>query len=69
MNAMRAQLRELQSQADAMEADVLARIEEVHRSYKHELVPYEPPGEIVKATKMKSVRIPIQRVNGDKNAS
>jgi MerR family transcriptional regulator/heat shock protein HspR len=65
MNSMRAQL-------ERMEADMLKRIEEVHRSYKRELVPWEPPAEPLKAYRSKSVNIPIQRrkrPSGDSNAA
>ncbi|MEX0992818.1 MAG: helix-turn-helix transcriptional regulator [Solirubrobacterales bacterium] len=61
MDAMRAQLRELQERADLMEQDVLDRIEQVHRSYKRELVPWEPPGQMLKASDARSVRIPIRK--------
>ncbi len=34
----------MQERMEAMEREMLARINEIHRSYKRELVPWEPPG-------------------------
>jgi MerR family transcriptional regulator, heat shock protein HspR len=35
---------EMQQRLDAMEREMAQRINEVHRSYKRELVPWQPPG-------------------------
>ena len=34
----------MRAQAEQLEREMLARIEQVHRSYKRELVRWEPPG-------------------------
>ena len=39
-------MEEMQGRMDAMQREMLARINEVHRSYKRELVRWEPPQEI-----------------------
>ena len=38
-------MEEMQGRMDAMQREMLARINEVHRSYKRELVRWEPPGD------------------------
>jgi MerR family transcriptional regulator/heat shock protein HspR len=43
MEAMRAQLDRLEREAAEMERQMLAEIESVHRSYRRELVRWEPP--------------------------
>jgi len=68
MDVMRAQLEELKAQTTRMERDMLSRIDEVHRSYKRELVPYKPPGAVVRAKDTPHVvKIKIER--NDKNAA
>jgi MerR family transcriptional regulator, heat shock protein HspR len=47
---------------EAMQREMLARIDEVHRSYKRELVRWEPPQERFGGT-----QIPIQRPSNDRN--
>lgn len=61
MAAMRGQLRRLRREAERMEREMLERIDRVHRSYKHELVPWEPPGEILRTRDAKPFKIPIQK--------
>jgi len=61
MEAMRAQLEKLRSEAESMQKRMLAEIEAVHRSYKRELVPWQPPGEVVRASDAKPFRIPVRR--------
>jgi hypothetical protein len=49
---------------------MLQRIREVHRSYKREIVRWEPPGELLRAKDMKrSVRVPVERTRGNQNAT
>jgi MerR family transcriptional regulator/heat shock protein HspR len=55
MDAMQRKLDTLSEQAREMEREMLARIDEVHRSYKRELVPWQPPGAAL------GTRIPINR--------
>jgi MerR family transcriptional regulator, heat shock protein HspR len=56
---------EMQQRMDAMQREMLARIDEIHRTYKRELVPWEPPGSAL------GVRINIERPekDGNRNAS
>jgi MerR family transcriptional regulator, heat shock protein HspR len=61
MESMRSQLEELRQQAAQMEREMIERIEAVHRSYKRELVRWEPPGEILKASDAKPFKISIER--------
>jgi MerR family transcriptional regulator/heat shock protein HspR len=52
---------EMQQRMDAMQREMLARIDEIHRTYKRELVPWEPPGSAL------GVRINIERPEKDGN--
>ena len=49
---------------------MLEEIDAVHRSYKRELVRWQPPGEILRAADAKGFQIPIHRTpiqrTGDK---
>jgi MerR family transcriptional regulator/heat shock protein HspR len=55
-------MEEMQDRMDAMQREMLARIDEVHRSYKRELVRWEPPQGL-------GTPIPVQRPskNNDRN--
>ena len=44
MHAMQARLERLSARAEQMEREMLQRIDELHRSYRRELVPWQPPG-------------------------
>jgi MerR family transcriptional regulator, heat shock protein HspR len=44
MQAMRLRFERLSARAEQMEREMLRRIDEVHRSYRRELVPWQPPG-------------------------
>ncbi len=55
MEAMRRRLDRMSERAREMEREMLTRIDEVHRSYKRELVPWEPPGTAL------GVRIRVER--------
>jgi MerR family transcriptional regulator, heat shock protein HspR len=59
MASMQARLDLLAEQAAEMEREMLRRIDEVHRSYKRELVPWQPPGAAL------GTRIPIDRPEKD----
>jgi MerR family transcriptional regulator/heat shock protein HspR len=61
MEAMEEQLDELRRNAAALQEQMLAEIEAVHRSYKRELVPWQPPGEVLRARDFKAFTIPVQR--------
>jgi MerR family transcriptional regulator, heat shock protein HspR len=53
---------EMQQRLDAMEREMAQRINEVHRSYKRELVPWQPPGSVLRASDArKAFTIPVQR--------
>ena len=60
MDAMRTQLRQLQEQAELMEQDVAERIEQIHRSYRRELVRWQPPEQALQPAS-RPIRITIQR--------
>jgi MerR family transcriptional regulator/heat shock protein HspR len=64
MNTMQRELERMRGQAEVLERDMLQRIQEVHRSYKRELVRWEPPGAIQRSTDFKPpVRIRVERPN------
>ena len=44
MQAMQQRIERLARRADQIEREMLARVDEVHRSYRRELVPWQPPG-------------------------
>jgi MerR family transcriptional regulator/heat shock protein HspR len=55
-------MQDMEERMDAMQREMLARINEVHRSYKRELVRWEPPSSF-------GQRIPVHRPsdNNDRN--
>jgi MerR family transcriptional regulator/heat shock protein HspR len=61
LETMRSQLSKLERAAAQMEREMLEQIEAVHRSYKRELVRWEPPGEVLRANGSDSIEIPIER--------
>ena len=60
MTEMRAQLEELRRESARARERMLAEIEAVHRSYKRELVRWEPPGAMLRSKDVRSFTIPIQ---------
>ena len=66
-DAMQVELDRIREQAERLEHEMLARIQEVHRSYKRELVPWQPPGQMLRSKDFKPVRIRVER--RDNNAS
>ena len=66
MSSMNHQLEQMKKQAAQMEREMLEQIEAVHRSYKRELVRWEPPGEILRMNDMKPFEIPIERTDRSK---
>ena len=44
MQAMQQRIERLARRADQIEREMLARVDEVHRYYRRELVPWQPPG-------------------------
>jgi MerR family transcriptional regulator, heat shock protein HspR len=68
MDAMQSELERMRTQAEQLERDMLQRIEDVHRSYKREIVRWEPPGEMLRSKDFRPpVRIRVERP--DKNAT
>jgi MerR family transcriptional regulator/heat shock protein HspR len=61
MDAMQAELDRMREQANQLEQEMLERIQEVHRSYKRELVPWQPPGAMLRSKDLKSVRIQVEK--------
>ena len=60
MARMTERMQRLQREAERMEREMLEEIERVRRSFRFELVPYEPPEKAL-VPRGKSVRIPIRR--------
>jgi MerR family transcriptional regulator/heat shock protein HspR len=69
MQDMSRQLERMKKKAAEMEREMLERIEEVHRTYKRELVPWEPPGEVLQMDEAKPFQIPIERAGGKRDAA
>jgi MerR family transcriptional regulator/heat shock protein HspR len=61
MGAMQSELDRMREQAERLEREMLARIEQIHRSYKRELVPWQPPGQMLRSKDFKPVRIRVER--------
>src|SRR3954454_21834724 len=62
MDRMQAELDRMRIQAEALEREMLARINDVHRSYKRELVRWQPPGEMLRrADAQTHVRVKVEK--------
>jgi MerR family transcriptional regulator/heat shock protein HspR len=61
LEVMRSELSKLEREAARMQREMLEQIEAVHRSYKRELVRWEPPGHALMAKDAEPTRIPIER--------
>src|SRR3954447_1249182 len=62
LDRMRRRMASLEKQAKRLEQEMASELERVRRSFKRELVPYQPPGQaLVPVGKGKGVRIPVQR--------
>jgi MerR family transcriptional regulator/heat shock protein HspR len=62
MDRMQAELDRMRAEAEELEREMLQRIQEVHRSYKREIVRWEPPGEMLRSREFKTpVRIRVER--------
>ena len=56
----------LEKEADLMQQQLAAELERVKKSFKHELVRYEPPGQaLIPARELRAVRVPA-RVQRDR---
>ena len=58
---MRRRMRNIERQAERVQAELAAEIERVRRSFKRELVLYEPPRQDIMRSGTRTVRVPIQR--------
>ena len=56
---MRRRMRAFERQADRVQQQLRAEIDRVRRSFKAEMVVYQPPSQVL-ATRQRGVRIPIQ---------
>ncbi len=61
MAEMRAQLETMRKEVVGMQRRMLEEIDAVHRSYKRELVRWQPPGAMLRTADVKSFQIPIHR--------
>ena len=62
LDRVRKRMRSLEKQTEKLEHEMAEELDRVRRSFKAELVPYQPPGTLVPAgAKRKGVRIPVQR--------
>ena len=61
MEAMQQRLERMARRAERMEREMLKQIEEVHRSYRRDLVPWQPPGAAL------GTRIPVKRPDRNRN--
>ncbi len=62
IDRMRRRMRNIERQAERVQAELAAEIERVRRSFKRELVLYEPPGrELMPRDGIRAVRVPIER--------
>jgi MerR family transcriptional regulator/heat shock protein HspR len=60
IDRMRRRMRNLERHAERIRAELNAELERVRRSFKYELVPYEPPSQAL-MPRGAGVRIPIRR--------
>jgi MerR family transcriptional regulator/heat shock protein HspR len=59
---MRRRMRNIERQAERVQRELAAEIERVRRSFKRELVVYEPSGQdLMRTDAQRTVRIPIER--------
>ncbi len=61
LDRMRRRMRSLEKQAERLEQEMAAELDRVRRSFKAELVPYQPPGQAL-VPAAKATRISIQRL-------
>jgi MerR family transcriptional regulator/heat shock protein HspR len=61
MTEMRAQLEELRRESERVRERMLAEVEAVHRSYKRELVRWQPPGEMLAIRHTRPFKIQIEK--------
>jgi MerR family transcriptional regulator, heat shock protein HspR len=61
MQRMTERMKRLQREAERMEQEMLTEIERIRRSFRFELVPYEPPEQALVPRNQRTVQIPIKR--------
>jgi MerR family transcriptional regulator, heat shock protein HspR len=61
MERMQERMRRLQREAERMELEMREEIERIRRSFRFELVPYQPPGSALVPRDQPGVKIPISR--------
>jgi MerR family transcriptional regulator/heat shock protein HspR len=62
LERMRRRMRNIERQAERVQKELADEIERVRRSFKRELVVYEPPGrDLMPASRARPVRVPIER--------
>jgi MerR family transcriptional regulator, heat shock protein HspR len=62
IDRMRRRMRNIERQAERVQAELAAEIERVRRSFKRELVLYEPPRrDLMPSDSTRPVRVPIER--------
>jgi MerR family transcriptional regulator, heat shock protein HspR len=61
MQRMTERMKRLQREAERMEQEMLTEIDRVRRSFRFELVPYEPPERALVPRNQRTVQIPIKR--------
>jgi MerR family transcriptional regulator, heat shock protein HspR len=61
MESMRRRMSRLQREAERMEREMAQEIERIRRSFKFELVPYQPPEMALAPRGKPGVRVPIRR--------
>ena len=61
MERMQRRMRSMQRQAVRVQEELQRELERVRRSFKRELVLYEPPEQALMPSRRRGVRIPIQR--------
>jgi MerR family transcriptional regulator/heat shock protein HspR len=64
LDRMRRRMRSLEKQAERLEQEMVAELDRVRRSFKAELVPYQPPGTALipaSGRRADGIRIPIRR--------
>ena len=62
MERMTERMNRLQREAERMQREMLEEMERVRRSFRFEMVPYEPPEKALVPKGQKGVQIPIKRV-------
>jgi MerR family transcriptional regulator, heat shock protein HspR len=59
---MRRRMRQLEKEADRVQQQLAEELEKVKKSFKRELVRYEPPGSaLIPARDLRAVRVPVSR--------